>query len=88
MDGAGRAAVFRLPGSPGAVRPGLAELLAAVGTLIAGGPRPEQGLLISHRLYDAIGGHSVGDNAEVALLRRLGRQRLTVLPAGITIAIT
>jgi glycosyltransferase involved in cell wall biosynthesis len=88
MDGASRAAVFRLPGSPGAVRPGLAELLAAARALIAGGPRPEQGLLITRRLYDVIGGHSAGDNAEVALLRRLGRQRLTVLPSGITIAVT
>jgi glycosyltransferase involved in cell wall biosynthesis len=88
MDEAGRAGVFRLPGPPGAVRPGLAELLAAMGALIAGGPRPEQGLLITRRLYDAIGGHSAGDNAEVTLLRRLGRKRLTVLPAGITLPIT
>jgi hypothetical protein len=85
MDGAARAAVFRLSGPPGAVRPGFAELLAAVGALIAGRPRPEQGLLITRRLYDTTGGHSVGDNAEVALLRRLGRHRLAILPAGITI---
>ena len=83
-DGAGRAGVFRLP-SPTNVRPGLAEVVAVVRALIARGPRPEQGLLITRRLYDAIGGHSTGDDAEAAILRRLGRQRLAFLPVGITI---
>ena len=85
LEDAGRAAIFRLPGLTHAVRPGFAELLAGVRTVIARGPRPEQGLLIARRLYDAIGGHSTGDDAEVAILRRLGRQRLVVLPAAITI---
>jgi glycosyltransferase involved in cell wall biosynthesis len=86
LEDAGRAAIFRLPGLTHAVRPGFAELLAGVRAAIARGPRPEQGLLIARRLYDAIGGHSAGDDAEVAILRRLGRQRLVVLPAAITIA--
>jgi glycosyltransferase involved in cell wall biosynthesis len=85
LEGAGRAAIFRLPGLTNAVRPGLAELLAVVRAAIARGPRPEQGLLITRRLYDAIGGHSEGDDTEAAILRRLGRQRLVVLPAAITI---
>jgi glycosyltransferase involved in cell wall biosynthesis len=85
QDDAGRAAIFRLPGPTSAVRPGFAEFLAVMRTAIAGGPRPEQGLLIARRLYDAIGGHSAGDDAEAAILRRLGRQRLVVLPATITI---
>lgn len=85
LEDAGRAAIFRLPGLTHAVRPGFAELLAGVRAAIARGPRPEQGLLIAHRLYDAIGGHSAGNDAEVAILRRLGRQRLVVLPAAITI---
>ena len=85
LDDAGRAAIFRLPGLTNAVRPGFAELLATVRAAIARGPRPEQGLLIARRLYDAIGGHSPGDDAEAAILRRLGRQRLVVLPAAITI---
>jgi len=86
LENAGRAAIFRLPGLANAVRPGFAELLAGMRAAIARGPRPEQGLLIARRLYDAIGGHSAGDDAEVAILRRLGRQRLVVLPAAITIA--
>jgi glycosyltransferase involved in cell wall biosynthesis len=85
QDEAGRAAIFRLPGPANAVRPGFAELVAVVRAAIARGPRPEQGLLIARRLYDAIGGHSAGDDAEAAILRRLGRQRLVVLPAAITI---
>ncbi len=85
LEDAGRAAIFRLPGLTNAVRPGFAELLAIVRAAIARGPRPEQGLLIARRLYDAIGGHSAGDDAEAAILRRLGRQRLVVLPAAITI---
>ena len=52
---------------------------------IARDPRPEQCLLIARRFYDAIGGHSAGDDAEAAILRRLGRQRLVVLPATITV---
>jgi glycosyltransferase involved in cell wall biosynthesis len=84
LEDVGRAAIFSLPGRAQAVRPGLAELLAGARAAIARGPRPEQGLLIARRLYDAIGGHSAGDDAEVAILRRLGRQRLVVLPAALT----
>jgi glycosyltransferase involved in cell wall biosynthesis len=84
LEDTGRAAIFRLPGT-NAVRPGFAELLALVRAAIARDPRPEQGLLIARRFYDAIGGHSAGDDAEAAILRRLGRQRLVVLPATITV---
>jgi len=84
QDDAGRAGIFRLSGPASAVSPGFAELLAVMRAAIARGPRPEQGLLIARRLYDAIGGHSAGDDAEAAILRRLGRQRLVVLPAAIT----
>lgn len=80
-----RAGVFRIPGPTSGLRPGFAEFLAVFRAAIARGPRPEQGLLIARRLYDAIGGHSAGDDAEAAILRRLGRRRLAVLPAGITI---
>jgi glycosyltransferase involved in cell wall biosynthesis len=85
LKDADRAAIFRLPGLTNAVRPGFADLLAGVRAAIARGPRPEQGLLIARRLYDAIGGHSAGADAEAAILRSLGRQRLVVLPAAITI---
>jgi glycosyltransferase involved in cell wall biosynthesis len=84
----GRAAIFRLPALTKSVRPGFAEFLAGMRAAIARGPRPEQGLLIARRLYDAIGGHSADDDAETAILRRLGRQRLVVLPAAVTITDT
>jgi glycosyltransferase involved in cell wall biosynthesis len=85
MEGAGRAATFRLLGLTSAARPGFAEFVALVRAAIAGGPRPEQGLLITRRLYEAIGGHSEGDDADADILRRLGRRRLAVLPVAITI---
>src|SRR5262245_26942679 len=87
-EDAWRAGVFRLPGTPGSFRPGFAELAAMLRTAFGGGPSPEQGLLISRRLYDAVGGHSAGDNAEPAMLRQIGRRRLAILPAAITITNT
>jgi glycosyltransferase involved in cell wall biosynthesis len=84
MEGLGQAGIFRLSGAAKTVRPGLAELVSVVRAAIAGGPRPEQGLLIARRLYNTIGGHSAGGDAEIAILRRLGRRRLAMLPAAIT----
>jgi hypothetical protein len=55
---------------------------------LARNPRPEQGLLIARRLYDEVRGHSAGDDAEAVLLRRIGRRRLAILPASITMANT
>lgn len=76
-----RAAVFRPPGIADLLRPGLAELFELLRATLGGGPTPEQGLLIARRQYDGIGGHPDGDGAESALLRRVGRRRLTMLPA-------
>ena len=45
----------------------------------AAAPRPEQGLLIARRFYDALGGHAGHDAAEAALLRKLGRRRIAML---------
>lgn len=71
-----RAAVFRR----GTSRTGLREVLVKVGTTLGAPPRPEQGLLISRQLYDALGGHSerAGD-PEHDLVRRVGRRRLARL---------
>ena len=77
-----RAAVFRLPRTADLMRPRLAELSAMLRVALGGGPRPEQGLLIARRLYDSLGGHAGGADAEAALLRKLGRRRISVLAAG------
>ena len=49
-----------------------------------GRPKPEQGLLIARRLYLTVGGHSDGADADAALLRKLGRRRIAMLPAAAT----
>ena len=74
-----RAAVFRPPGIADLLRPGLAELIALVRVTLGGGAKPEQGLLIARRHYDALGGHPDGDGAEALMLRRIGRRRLVML---------
>jgi hypothetical protein len=80
-EDAGRAAVFRPPGADDPMRPRFAELLSLLRVALGGGPRPEQGLLIAKRFYEAIGGHTDGADAEAALLRRLGRRRVAMLSA-------
>ena len=77
-----RAAVFRPPGVADLMRPGLREILALLRVTLGGAPRPEQGLLISRRFYETLGGHSGADDAEAALLRKLGRRRIVMLAAG------
>jgi glycosyltransferase involved in cell wall biosynthesis len=84
LEGAGRAAVFRPPGAADLLRPGLAELAGLLRVAFGGGPRPEQGLLIAKRLYEDIGGHPEGADAETAMLRRLGRRRVAMLTTAAT----
>ena len=79
---ASRAAVFRPAGISDLTRPGLSEVVALLRVTFGGPPRPEQGLLIARRFYDTLGGHPDGDQAEAALLRRLGRRRIGMLAAG------
>jgi hypothetical protein len=45
--------------------------------------KPEHGLLIARRTYDALGGHDTGENADTALLRKL--RHLDTLPALVTV---
>jgi len=80
-----RAAVFRPAGISDLMRPGLSELAALLRVTFGGAPRPEQGLLIARRSYDALGGHSNDEQAEAMLLRRLGRRKVTVLPVTISL---
>jgi glycosyltransferase involved in cell wall biosynthesis len=82
LDVAMRAAVFRPASAGDLLHPGLAELAALLRVMIGGGAKPDQGLLIARRFYDEVGGHAGDDNAEASLLRRIGRRRLAMLPAG------
>jgi glycosyltransferase involved in cell wall biosynthesis len=82
LDDAGRAAVFRRQSAADLMQPGLAEVLAMLRAALGGSPKPGQGLLIARRFYDTIGGHRGSDDAEAALLRKLGRRRIVMLAAG------
>jgi len=74
-DAHARAAVF----SPGAIAGHAAGPLPGLRGLFRSAPRPEQGLIIAKRAYDALSGHRDGAaDCERDLLRRLGR-RITVL---------
>jgi glycosyltransferase involved in cell wall biosynthesis len=86
LDGAARAAVFRPPGAADMLRPGLSEVIALLRVALGGGAKPEQGLLIARRFYDALGGHPDAADAETAILHRLGRRRVAMLPVGTRIA--
>jgi hypothetical protein len=71
-------AVFRA----GPLRPSVLEALALLRTALGAKPTPSQGLLIARSLYDALGGHSEGEEPERELFRRLGRRRLVRLRTG------
>jgi glycosyltransferase involved in cell wall biosynthesis len=82
LDDAGRAAVFRPPGAADLMRPAVSEVMALLRVMFGGGARPEQGLLIARRFYDALGGHPDSADPEAAMLRKLGRRRIAMLSAG------
>jgi hypothetical protein len=64
----------------------MAEVLALLRVMVGGGARPEQGLLIARRFYDALGGHPDSAAPEAAILKKLGRRRIAMLSAGARIA--
>jgi glycosyltransferase involved in cell wall biosynthesis len=71
------AAVFRR-GAPARLR----EMWSLLADALGAPPRPDQGLLIAHQFYDALGGHS--DRAadpERDLVRRIGGRRIRTLAA-------
>jgi hypothetical protein len=74
-----RAAAFsRMPAES---RPVMLEALALVAGAMAA-PRPEQGLVISRRLYDRLGGHTESADPEADLIGRIGRRRIVLLKSG------
>jgi glycosyltransferase involved in cell wall biosynthesis len=86
IDGATRAAVFRPPGAADLLHPRLSEIAALLRVIFGGGAKPKQGLLIARRFYDQIGGHPAGADAETAILRKLGRRRIEMLPVAARLA--
>jgi glycosyltransferase involved in cell wall biosynthesis len=79
---ANRAATFRLRLERFGVAPRLAEAAAATRLALIGRPRPEQGLLIAKRFYQALGGHGEGAAPHRRLVGRIGR-RIVVLRTGV-----
>lgn len=77
------AATFRLSVDGYGLRPRLGEAVAAARLAVTGRPRPGQGLLLSRRHYERLGGHSAGKNAERRLIARIGVRQLHVLRARI-----
>lgn len=80
-----RAAAFRLAVDGYGFAPRFTEAAAAMRLALLGAPRLDQGLLISKRLYRAVGGHTPGPRAHRRLLARIGR-RMTGLRTRIVIA--
>ncbi|MGU3496934.1 glycosyl transferase [Xanthobacteraceae bacterium A53D] len=72
-------ATFRLSVDGYGFRPRLGEAMAAAKLTVLGLPKPGQGLLISRRHYDRLGGHAPGVAAERRLMTRIGRRRVHVL---------
>jgi glycosyltransferase involved in cell wall biosynthesis len=78
----GSAAVFRKAVSARASYPALREILGLLAFSVFGRTSPDQGLVISRALYDALGGHrDVAADPEADLLARLGR-RVLMLRSG------
>jgi hypothetical protein len=77
------AAVFRKAVSPRASYPVVIEALALLKFALIGRVGPDQGLIISTRLYGELGGHRDGAaDPEADLLARLGRRRIVMLRSG------
>jgi glycosyltransferase involved in cell wall biosynthesis len=78
------AAVFRRgTAAPSPLGDALVQALAALGAT----PRPEQGLLIARRFYDALGGHRADlSDPEADLMRRIGRTRIVRLATSAVLA--
>ncbi|MEO1200476.1 MAG: TIGR04283 family arsenosugar biosynthesis glycosyltransferase [Pseudomonadota bacterium] len=78
--GRDRAAVFRFRLDDYGFKPWLLERLVAFRCALFAMPYGDQGLLISRRLYDEIGGYRpVPLMEDVDLVRRIGRRRLAFL---------
>ncbi|MCI4665130.1 MAG: TIGR04283 family arsenosugar biosynthesis glycosyltransferase [Neomegalonema sp.] len=80
-----RAAVFRLAFDQNSFSARWVAGWANLRTRLFALPYGDQALLISRRLYDAVGGYpDIPIMEDVAIVRALGRKRLKVLPATLT----
>jgi hypothetical protein len=79
----GSAAVFRKAVSARASNSALREVLGLLMFSVFGGASPDQGLVISRRLYDELEGHrDKAADPEADLIARLGRRRILMLRSG------
>lgn len=79
-------ATFRLSVDGYGFKPRLGEAVAAARLALLGLPRAGQGLLISRRHYERLGGHQPGIAAERRLFSRIGRRRIHVLRSRVLFA--
>jgi glycosyltransferase involved in cell wall biosynthesis len=76
-------AVFRPAAAIGGRRPLVVEGLALIAAAFGALPRPGQGLLVSKRFYERLGGHRADSpEPERELMRRIGRRRVVMLRSG------
>jgi hypothetical protein len=80
-----RVATFRLAIDAEGAAHRIRERIAAGRLAILGRPRPEEGLLITKRYYQSLGGFFPGREARNDLLGRIARDRFTVLRARISV---
>jgi hypothetical protein len=81
--GNGAAAIFHRP--PASLASPFTEALGLLKSALFPRPHPEQGLIISKRFYESLGGHAdTVRDSEADLLRRLGRSRIVKLRSGLT----
>ena len=77
-----RAAVFNFCLDDSSLKAWLLESIVAIRVRFLALPYGDQGLLISRRFYDHIGGFApIPLMEDVDIIRKIGRHRLTVLPA-------
>lgn len=75
------AATFRLAVDGYGFGPRMNEAMAAARLAVLGISGPGQGLVISRRFYDRLGGHPPGMRAHRHLVRRIGRSHMRALRA-------
>lgn len=77
-----RAAAFRFKLDDAGLRPRVLEVLVRLRCQVFKLPYGDQGLLISRRLYDEVGGYQrLPLMEDVAIIRQLGRRRVQILNA-------